>query len=112
MKDIISSFTVFYKKNTNRVRGIYRKKGIRPGTDWKIIVFTFIFFVLCAAVVNVFIYLGVKNNSWWPVPEVGASYQVKIDKRLLQTVLDRFNRQAEELRSLKEIPSVQADPSL
>ncbi len=112
MKNLFSSFTAFYNKKTNQVRGIYRKKGVRPGTDWKIIVFTFIFLVLCAACVHVFIYIGVKNNSWWPVPEVGASYQVKIDKKLLQIALERFNKQAEEFQRLKETPSVQADPSL
>jgi len=94
------------------MRGIYRKKGIRPGTDWKIISLTFIFIILCSACIHVFIYIGVKNNSWWGIEETDVFYQVKIDKKLLQTALERFNKQAEELQRLKETPSIQADPSL
>lgn len=114
MKNSFSSFVAFYKKHTERVKGIYRKKGIRPGTDWKIILVTWMFCILCAVGIHVFIYFGVKNNSWWPVENADTLYQVKIDKKLLNDALARFSLQADKLQNLQasSTQSRLSDPSL
>ena len=114
MKNLLSLFTTFYKKSTHKVHGIYRKKGIRPGTDWKIIVVTFILCILCAIGIHIFIYFGVKNNSWWPMENTDTLYQVKIDKKLLGDALVRFSLQSDRLQTLQasSTPSTLGDPSL
>lgn len=114
MKDSFSSLITLYKKHTEHVKGIYRKKGIRPGTDWKIILVTCMLFALCAIGIHIFIYFGVKNNSWWPVENTDTLYQVKIDKKLLNDTLARFSLQADRLKNLQasSTPSLLADPSL
>lgn len=114
MKNLVSSLTSFYKKNTHRVRGIYRKKGIRPGYDWKIIVITFMLCVFCAVCAHIFIYINVKNNSWWASEGADTLYQVKIDNKLLTDTLARFQLQNATVQSLQATnsPSRLADPSL
>lgn len=114
MKNSFSSLIAFYKKHTERVKGIYRKKGIRPGTDWKVILVTSTLCILCAIGIHIFIYFGVKNNSWWPVENTDTLYQVKIDKKLLVDVLTRFGLQADTLQSLQasSTPPGLPDPSL
>lgn len=112
MKSLFSSFTALYKKGTEKTSGIYRKKGIRPGTDWKIILITLMFLLLCSAGVHVFIYMGVKNNSWWKAEESSTLYQVKIDKKLLTDALTRFDQQERGLEALRTNPSTLSDPSL
>ena len=112
MKNLFSSLTALYKKGTQESQGIYRKKGIRPGADWKIIIITLMFILLCSAGVHIFIYVGVKNNSWWKIEEADTVYQVKIDKKLLTDALTRFEQQKEGMEALKANPSVLSDPSL
>ncbi len=114
MKNLLSSLTAFYKKSTQKVQGVYRKKGIRPGTDWKIIVVTFMLCIVCAIGIHTFIYFGVKNNSWWPMENTDTLYQVKIDKKLLMNTLTRFNEQAVRLESLQASTTAPRlnDPSL
>jgi hypothetical protein len=114
MKNLFSSLTAFYKKHTEKVQGIYRKKGIRPGTDWKIIVITCALCIVCAMGIHIFIYFGVKNNSWWPMENSDTLYQVKIDKKLLGDALTRFRDQADKLQNLHASSTVVrvSDPSL
>ena len=114
MKNSFSSFIAFYKKHTERVKGIYRKKGIRPGADWKIILVTWMLCILCSIGIHIFIYFGVKNNSWWSMENADTLYQVKIDKKLLGDALTRFSLQAERLQILQatSTSSTLGDPSL
>jgi hypothetical protein len=56
MKNYIDIIQGFYKTHTHSVKGIYRKKGIRPGTDWKVIVVTFFVLIMIAAGINLFVY--------------------------------------------------------
>lgn len=111
MKNSFSSFTSLYKKYTEGVPRIYRKKGIRPGTDWKIVVITFACFVVFAIGTHVFIYIGVKDSSWWTVEEAASVYQTKINRDLLNGTLDRFEEQGEQLQVLDTTTSSVNDPS-
>lgn len=112
MEHIFSPLVASYKRLTHQTRGIYRKKGIRPGMDWEIILVTFTLCLVGVAGVHIFIYMGVKNSSWWKTEEVDTVYQVKIDKKLLTDALARFDQQKKGMEALKTNPSILKDPSL
>lgn len=103
---------LLYRKYTHSVKGIYRKKGIRPGTDWKAIVITFFVGVVLVATMNLFIYMQVKNNAWWVVDEVYTGGQIKIDQKVLTDVLYRFEQQEKKLKEFKLRGMMINDPSL
>lgn len=112
MKNYIDVIEAFYKTHTHSVKGIYRKKGIRPGTDWKVIVITFFILMLVAAGVNLFMYMQVKNNAWWKVEETNTAYQVKINQKGLKDIIERFEDQKVKLESFKSGGVLLRDPSL
>lgn len=112
MKNYLTPVIDFYKKHTHPVKGIYRKKGIRPGTDWKVIVS--VFFVLCviAAGLNLFIYMQVKNNAWWKVDETNTVYQIKINQKALKDAIAQFEAQNKKLEAFVSSVVFLNDPSL
>lgn len=112
MKNLLSKLKELYQTYTHSVKGIYRKKGIRPGTDWKVIVSVFFICVLVAAGVNTFIYIQVKNNAWWVVDDTNTVYQVKINQKNLDDVLKRFEEQKKKLEAFKSSTVFLNDPSL
>lgn len=112
MKNYVTPVIDFYKKHTHPVKGIYRKKGIRPGTDWKVIVSVFFMLSLVAAGVNSFIYIQVKNNAWWKVDETNTVYQVKINQKGLKDTISRFEERNKKLQSFKASTGFLNDPSL
>lgn len=112
MKHVFTQIIELYQKYTRSVKGIYRKKGIRPGTDWKVIVVTFFLGMIVVAGINLFIYIQVKNNAWWKTDEAGTVYQVRINQKGLQDVLVQFEEQKNKLESFKtSVPTI-SDPSL
>lgn len=112
MKKYLTLVVGFYKKHTITVKGIYRKKGIRPGTDWKVIVSVFFILSIVAAGVNLFIYIQVKNNAWWTLDEANTVYQVKINQKALSDALTRFSEQKNKLEEFKSSTVFVNDPSL
>ncbi len=112
MEHLFSQCKILYRKYTHSVKGIYRKKGIRPGTDWKVIVVTFFVGVVLVAIINLFIYMQVKNNVWWAIDDVYTGGQVKIDQKILTDVLYRFEQQEKKLKEFKLRTTVANDPSL
>lgn len=112
MKNYLVPIVEFYKKHTSPVKGIYRKKGIRPGTDWKVIVSVFFALSLIAAGVNLFIYIQIKNNAWWKVDETNTVYQVKINQKGLKDTISRFEERNKKLQSFKASTGFLNDPSL
>lgn len=112
MKNYLTVVTGFYKKNTSPVKGIYRKKGIRPGTDWKVIVSVFFVLSVVAAGVNLFIYIQVKNNAWWTLDETNTVYQVKINQKALNEALTLFDEQKSKFEEFKSSAVFVNDPSL
>ncbi len=112
MKNYLTSIVDFYKKHTSPVKGVYRKKGIRPGTDWKVIVSTFFVLSVVAAGINLFIYMQVKNNAWWKADETNTVYQVKINQKGLKDMIALFEEKKARLESFKSGTASLNDPSL
>jgi hypothetical protein len=112
MKKYLTLVVEFYKKHTSPVKGIYRKKGIRPGTDWKVIVGVFFMLSIVAAGVNLFIYIQVKNNAWWTLDEANTVYQVKINQKMLDDALKRFDEKKNKFEEFKSSNVFVNDPSL
>lgn len=112
MKNLLESLKAFYRKQTHSIPGIYRKKGIRPGTDWKVLVGILAICVFVGLCANAFIYFGVHNGLWWDAGGTDAVYQVKINQKLLDGALERFNTQESERKYLETNFSGISDPSL
>lgn len=112
MKHYLKLFTEFYKKHTSPIKGIYRKKGIRPGTDWKVIVCVFFLLSVVAAGASLFIYMQIKNNAWWTIDETNTVYQVKINQKMLDDTLKRFDEKKNKFEEFKSSNVFVNDPSL
>lgn len=112
MKKYLDIIMLFYKNNSHSKKGIYRKKGIRPGTDWRVVVVTFFVFVVVAAGVNVFIYIQIKNNTWWTIDELNTVYQVKINQKSLKNTIEQFGARKEKFEQVASTTVFITDPSL
>lgn len=112
MNNFFATITSWYKKTFSQTKGIYRKKGMRPGADWTAVVAFLVFFGVCSACVHLFIYIGVKNSSWWHVETESVVSQVSVDQQMLSSVLERFRIAQESLSGVYASSSVVADPSL
>ncbi|MCX6703430.1 MAG: hypothetical protein NTV02_01940 [Candidatus Zambryskibacteria bacterium] len=112
MNNFFTTFSSFFTKHGTQVSGVYRKKAMRPGSDWKMIIGVIFACTLVTGLVHVFIYTGVKESKWWKVDTTNTVQQIKINKKLLENALDRFAAQKEKMKVLRENPSKVADPSL
>ncbi|MHB1316893.1 MAG: hypothetical protein ACYCZW_03520 [Minisyncoccota bacterium] len=112
MKNFITTIDNLYKKYTNQRTGVYRKNAIRPGKDWKIIVFGIFFITFCSFLVHGFIYFRVKDSSWWQDDVANNMYQKKVNTMLLDDILNNFDKRQTEIDSIKSNNSSPQDPSL
>jgi len=112
MKKYLDRIVDFYKTHVRPKKGIYRKKGIRPGKDWKVIAVTFFVFVFVVSLVNLFIYIQIKNNAWWTIDETNTVYRVKINQKSLKETLQQFDMRKEKFEEFASSTVSISDPSL
>lgn len=111
MNNFLAPLMRLYIKKGPHLGNTYRKKGMRPGTDWKVIIYTLFFIGVCTGIAHVFVYNGVKNNLWWTVDNTNTVYQVKINRPLLDGVLERLEKNNARVEEIKINPVSVKDPS-
>jgi hypothetical protein len=112
MKKYFDRVLKLYKDHTQSKKGIYRKRGIRPGTDWKVIAVTFFVLLAIATGVNLFLYIQIKNNAWWTVDETNTVYRVKINQKALKDTVEEFGARKEKFEEFASTTVSVGDPSL
>lgn len=112
MKKYFDRVIRLYKERVQSKKGIYRKQGIRPGTDWKVISVAFFMCMIVATGVNLFLYIQIKNNAWWTIDETNTVYRVKINKKALKDTIEQFGARKEKFEQVASTTVSVDDPSL
>ncbi len=110
MKDILLQLKPLLDK-INSFRGSYRKEGIWPMRDWKIILtITFIFFFLNIAIA-VYFYLEVDQGKLFMVSSKNSEGEIQINTDLFQKTISDIKDRASNQEKIKN-SSAPKDPSV
>ena len=90
----------------------YRRRGVRPMSDWKMILIS-TFVVICfGAIFEFYFYTQISKGALFIVEKNESQKEVKIDSSLLQKVADGVRLREATLDKIKQDKMIPADPSL
>jgi hypothetical protein len=90
----------------------YKKSGMRPLKDWKIILISTQLIIIFLAVIAVYFYIQVDKGTFFAIPENGSKSELKINMSLFKKTVDDINSKSTLLNDIKAGKSIPADPSV
>lgn len=111
MNDLLQKIEAWYDK-IKTAGASYQRRGIRPMSDWKIIISTtFIVFCIVASVAFYF-YTQIDEGVIFLVQEDASQKAVKLDTTLLKKAVDDMQSRETSLSKIKQNKTAPGDPSL
>ncbi len=108
MKKILEKLKPYLEKM--KMGNSYRKEGIWPERDWKIILSVTFIAVILVGGLSVYFYLEIDQGNLFQVESAGMNQELKIDAGLLTKTIGEINSRQDALANIKN--NVPKDPSL
>ena len=110
MKDLLQKAKDFYQKLRTKTVS-YKKSGIRPEHDWKVMLVTTFVSLCLLAICAFYFYIQVDSGQLFVVAKVKTEKEVKLDAVLLKKTIDDINLRADSLQTIKQNKTVPIEPS-